>query len=135
MSTVVSKHRPQTPLKHRTPRGGNQCDFCGSVNVARLYPCTNFNWNAEPIFEKENGYWASCHLCAGIIDQEKWKELSARVMAEVKRRKALNVLEPTILQSELTQLQKDLVRLHKLFAASRTKPAIIVLESSRELGA
>lgn len=133
--SVISKYRPSAILKHRTPRGGNQCDFCGAGSISHLYQCTTFNWNGRPIFVKDSGYWASCRLCSSIIDASKWTQLATRVMAEVKRRKALNLLEPTILQAELVQLNRDIVRLYKLFAANRTDAALLVMERAQEQGA
>ena len=127
-----TKFRPSLTLKHRTPRGGKQCDFCGSSSVNKLFPCANFKWNGFFIFSTPSGYWTGCPTCGDLVESEQWSKLVTRVMAEVKKRRELKMLEPSTLRAELAQLQKDLARLHKLFAANRgSTQAIEVIERER----
>lgn len=114
--------RRPNPVKHRLPRGGNACDFCGVQSVAQLHPCTVFVWEGIPIFRSPSGHWASCSDCGELIARKRWKALTARVMAEVAHRAGLT-------HTELLRLGKELTEMHRLFALHRRRGMVLnVLE-------
>lgn len=104
-------YRPDARLKHRLPRGGNRCDFCGDSNVLGLYACHNFDWQGRPVFERPSGRWAACFPCCTLIDAGKWSRLVSRVMREVAKRKGTT-------EDELKTLRKDLRGLYVTLAAN-----------------
>lgn len=100
--------RPQ--LKHRLPRGGNACDFCGAPDVYSLYACHNFDWQGVPVFRANAGRWAACWACSDVIEVQRWDQLNRRVMREVSKRQGIS-------PDELESMRVSLKALHKLFAA------------------
>lgn len=95
--------------KHRLPRGGNACDFCGVPEVHSLYRCNNFHWDTVPVFRTDAGRWATCSFCSHLVDLQNWGLLNRRVMREVGKRKGIG-------KEELEALRASLKQLHRLFA-------------------
>lgn len=95
--------------KHRLPRGGNACDFCGIPEVNSLYRCHNFKWEDVPIFRADTGRWAACGFCSHLIEASNWGLLNRRVMREVGKRQSMT---PPLLD----ELRASLKQLHRLFA-------------------
>jgi hypothetical protein len=93
--------------RHRLPRGGDSCDFCGERGVYALYASKNFPWEGQPVFSRDTGRWAACGACAQRIDVQDWGQLNRRVIREVSKRH-------TVL--ELAALKQGLKDLHWLFA-------------------
>lgn len=101
----MSTFRP----RHRLPRGGDACDFCGTRDVHSLHRCGNFDWEGRAIFQQDSGCWAACWMCSGYIEKERWGQLNRRVMWQVSKRQGIT---PT----ELKALRESLKELHALFA-------------------
>jgi hypothetical protein len=97
------------PTSHRLPRGGNRCDFCSSLEVSSLYACSNFDWEGKPVFQEPSGRWAACWLCSGYIDEQRWGQITRRVMREVAKRSGIT-------PAQLEDLRASLKVLHALFA-------------------
>lgn len=95
--------------KHRLPRGGNACDFCGAADVMSLYRCHNFNWEDVPVFRTATGRWAACGFCSHLIESQNWGLLNRRVMREVSKRHGMA-------GTVLDELRASLKQLHRLFA-------------------
>lgn len=95
--------------RHRLPRGGNCCDFCGSPDVRSLYSCKNFDWEGKPVFRSDAGRWAACWMCSAFIDAQRWGQITRRVMREVGRRAGLT-------PRDIDALRASLKELHALFA-------------------
>jgi hypothetical protein len=95
--------RPQAELgpKNRLPRGGNYCDFCGRLFVAKLYACNNFDWHGRPIFNTRSGRWAACEDCVCCIDIGAWETLVSHVMSSVHKRTGIS-------RADLKALREDL---------------------------
>lgn len=115
--------RPHNP-RHRLPRGGRLCDFCGKEPIAKLYACTNFQWQDANIFQVETGYWASCWTCAGLIDAEKWLLLRNRVMREVQKRKNLDA-------ADVPRLRRELKELYGAFAESAVPGRVLEVKNPK----
>lgn len=95
--------------RHRLPRGGNCCDFCGGQDVHSLHACANFDWEGQPIFKQDAGRWAACWMCAQYIESERWGQLTRRTMWRVRQRQGIT-------PDELKTLRESLRELHALFA-------------------
>ena len=95
--------------RHRLPRGGDCCDFCGGKDVQALYSCANFNWEGRPVFQQDAGRWAACWLCSQYIETQNWGQLNRRVMREVSKREGLT-------PEHLDAMRATLKILHALFA-------------------
>lgn len=95
--------------KHRLPRGGNFCDFCSALEVQSLYSCLNFEWEGKPVFQSAAGRWAACWLCTTYIEEQRWGQISRRVMREVGKREGLT-------PADLDALRASVKELHALFA-------------------
>jgi len=102
---VTTDLRPQ----HRLPRGGGNCDFCGIGSVTLLYACRNFDWEGRPVFYSPVGRWASCHVCADLIEGKDWGRLNRRVMREVTKRKGLTPADIRLLRQSLKKLHASFV--------------------------
>jgi hypothetical protein len=97
--------------KHRKPRGGDNCDFCAEMLVARLYACRNFRWDDHEVFTHTIGRWAACAACSELIDAQAWTRLANRVMARVAQRQNLTVSDIDVLRKDL-RLMYATLRVH-----------------------
>jgi hypothetical protein len=100
------------PVFHLVPQGGDECDFCSSRPVFKIFSCQNFivPWTKTWVFQHESvGGWAACRKCAELIDAGRWSELSDR--AFVKFAKAHGGI-PRYDQQPLKQQFREL---HNLF--------------------
>lgn len=104
----MSSNRPDSGIRHRLPRGGNLCDFCGRFKVAKLHACKNFQCGDRCVFKNDTGHWAACYLCSSLLLSEDWTALTARVMKEVRKRKDVAVGELRMLRRELAGMHKAL---------------------------
>jgi Zn-finger protein len=95
--------------RHRLPRGGNACDFCGCPEVRALYSCLNFDFEGTPIFRTQMGRWAACFMCSAFIEEQRWGQITRRVMREVGKRAGLT-------PADMDGLRESLKELHALFA-------------------
>ena len=95
--------------RHRLPRGGNYCDFCGATDVRSLYACLNFMWEDHAVFSHPTGRWAACWICSTHIEVQEWGQLNRRVMREVAKRQGITA-------EEIAELRATLKVLHALFA-------------------
>lgn len=105
---------PSLRPKHRLPRGGSHCDFCGIPNIETLFSCRNFVWEDSPIFKQDLGRWAACWACSKFIKAEQWGQLTKRSMRQVAKRHGLTGLELRLLRDSLSQL-------HRLFSRNVVK--------------
>jgi hypothetical protein len=96
--------RPQ----HRLPRGGGNCDFCGAPHVVMLHACRNFRWEDRPVFNGPVGRWASCQICAYLVEDGKRTKLTNRVMREVSKRRGLSPEDLVALRITLKVLHAEL---------------------------
>ena len=103
--------------RHRLPRGGDCCDFCGGKEVQSLYSCVNFTWEGRPVFQQKTGRWAACWECSQYIEAQNWGQANWRVMREVAKRQGIT-------RPELDELRASLKVLHSQFAQNvvRGKP-------------
>ena len=103
----MTDHRPQ--LRHRLPRGGDCCDFCGIQDVHSLHSCANFIWEDKPVFQADHGRWTACWQCSEYVDSQKWGLLTRRVMRAISKRKGVT-------GADLDALRSSVKKLHALFA-------------------
>jgi len=102
----MTTYRP----RHRLPRGGNRCDFCGGQDIHSLHSCSNFDWEGKPVFQQDTGRWAACWMCSGYIEKERRGQLTRRTLWQVSKRQGISA-------NELKILRESLKELHTLFAS------------------
>lgn len=100
--------RPDTGIRHRLPRGGNVCDFCGANDVIKLFACHNFQCGERNIFSRDAGHWACCHLCSRLVTAKDWTGLTKRVMREVRKREGVDKKEFVFLRKQIAGMHADL---------------------------
>lgn len=100
------------------PQGGDECDFCSSSPVFKVYSCHNFivPWTKHWVFAHGSiGGWAACRRCAALIDADKWTDLSDLVFRRFVKRHG-----PVARYDELP-LKAQFRELHRLFREHRIR--------------
>jgi hypothetical protein len=59
------------------------CDFCSSPDIVKDYACESFEAfdlqkKGRRMIGTSEGRWASCQICADLIDNNLWEELAQR---------------------------------------------------------
>jgi hypothetical protein len=124
MISIMTPLRPlHKKIQVRLPRGGNNCDFCGSLFIAKMFPGKNFQWKGQDVFRShDGGRWAACHRCGSLIESGSWDTLTARVMRAIKNRAGLSAKDLRALRKEVNHLHAE-VRAHM-----KTNGALVVLQ-------
>ena len=96
--------------------GGECCDFCTSHSVVKLYNCANFVFNGRPVFHRgSNGAWAACAICARLVDEDRWPELTDRAFRKFAKQHG------PISRSAALRLRQQFSQVHKLFREHRVR--------------
>jgi hypothetical protein len=93
------------------------CDFCGVKNPQRTYLCAPFLMMTIAGFEQwSDNAWAACDVCAGLIDNDRWEELSQRSLKTLPFRH--------LLDAEMrAQYKAMLVTMHQRFREAKGRVA------------
>jgi hypothetical protein len=69
------------------PPSGEICDFCSAKEVFAAYQCGNFIAFGKdtPYVQESSGAWAACYICATLIDNERWDDLTARSAKQLEK--------------------------------------------------
>lgn len=98
------------------------CDFCDSPDVVRSYdaaPVVMKMANADLYFCDSR--WAACDVCARLIDEDRWDELSRRSFDLWIEGEHLRGNRPSLREQEF--MRTDLPRLHGHFREARGRTA------------
>jgi hypothetical protein len=93
------------------PRGGDHCDFCCASPVFKVYACTNFVLQGNPVFASglSVGSWAACKKCAELVNAGKWADLTERALRKFARRYGVS-------RHEMFAVRTQFADIHQLFA-------------------
>ena len=71
----LDDHAPAPRLEMPSDKVAELCDFCGTTQVAWIYPCRTFTVGSNVM----SGGWTACRRCSGLIEQKKMDELAHRI--------------------------------------------------------
>lgn len=93
------------------------CDFCADPYPVTTYHCATFMWNKDAaVPAPANGVWSACEVCADLIDDQDWEELSDRAFERFCEVHNL----PLLYQPEL---RHEIEELHELFRQHMHRPS------------
>jgi hypothetical protein len=128
LPTKVGKKRSNELLHKATPgaqhtiavyhvaRDQQVCDFCADPYPVTTYQCEIFTWTKDAaVPARDDGVWAACEVCADLIDDRDWAELSDRAFDRFCEIHNL----PLLYQPEL---RREIEQLHELFRQHMHRP-------------
>lgn len=96
------------------------CDFCSAVPVVKSFDAALLGVQfTESVLHVFDSRWAACAVCARLIEEERWDELTDHAI-EVWR---VSAESPGVRidADHLKDLRKEMARLHRGFRDARAK--------------
>ncbi len=108
----------------KTPEEGEVCDFCSDTPVVKVYDAAPilFAFAIQPqILHALDTKWSACAICAKLIDQNLWTDLTDRAMETWLAKQRSHGVH--IGCREQTEIKEEIHRMHASFREAKGRTA------------
>jgi hypothetical protein len=99
-----------------------KCDFCSTKPIFKSYDATPIRMDLAPgLAHVCDTRWAACSICASLIDQGQWDDLTDRSMALWRAEAKSRGIQPSA--RELRAIRAMTSELHRRFREARKATA------------
>jgi hypothetical protein len=99
-----------------------KCDFCSTIPIFRSYDAAPIRFDIGPsVIHFLDTRWAACAVCATLIDEYRWDELTERSV--VLWRQEMEQQGAHLSTRQLAATREQMTQLHQLFREARKTTA------------